>query len=179
MDGGDDLDRFLAGVERRALRMAQFATGSRDDALDIVQEAMMTLVRSYGTRPPGEWGPLFHRVLQSRINDWHRRRVVRNRLRVWLGRKGEDDDAPDWTESIADERPGPDGALGGEQALGAIERALRRLPLRQQQAFLLRAWEGLDVKDTARAMGCTEGSVKTHYFRAVNALRAQLGEHWT
>lgn len=174
------LDRFLAGVERRALYMARIATGSGDEALDLVQDAMLALVRAYRRHDAAEWGPLFHRILQRRIRDWHRRRAVRERVRGWFGRRGDerDDDAPDWTEAVPDPGPGPDGLVAGGRTVAALEQALAALPLRQQQAFLLRMWEGLDVKQTARAMGCSEGSVKTHLSRAVAALRARLGEHW-
>jgi RNA polymerase sigma-70 factor (ECF subfamily) len=173
------LDRFLAGAERRALRMAELATGNRDDALDIVQEAMLTLARQYGDRGTSEWGPLFQVCLHSRINDWHRRRRVRDRFRVWLsyGRdEGEDQDDP--LENIADDSARePWQRLHGAQALASIDAALRALPLRQQQAFMLRIWEGLDVAQTAQAMACSQGSVKTHLFRAVQSLRAQLQEY--
>ncbi len=172
------LDRFLAGVERRAFVMARLATGNADDAHDIVQEAMLTLVRGYANRGEQEWGPLFHAILQSRIADWHRRAKVRNRLRVWFGKRNEEDE-DDPLQNIADGRsPNPPGQLQDKQAMAALESAIQKLPARQQQAFLLRVWEGLDVAQTASAMKCSEGSVKTHYSRAVHALREQLENHY-
>ena len=171
------LDRFLAGVERRAFVKARIATGNADDAHDIVQDAMLTLVRSYASRREQEWGPLFHTILQSRITDWHRRNKVRNRLRVWFGKRDEDDE-DDPLQNIADGRsPDPLSQMKDKQAMAALETAIHKLPARQQQAFLLRVWDGLDVAQTARAMKCSEGSVKTHYSRAVHALREQLEEH--
>lgn len=156
--------------------MARIATGDADEAHDIVQDAMLQLVRSYANRSEQEWGPLFYTILQSRISDWRRRTKVRNRLRVWFS-SGEDDDT-DPLQNIADNRsPDPQGQLGDKQAMAALEAALRKLPQRQQQAFLLRVWEGLDVAQTASAMKCSEGSVKTHYSRAVHALREQLETH--
>jgi RNA polymerase sigma-70 factor (ECF subfamily) len=173
------LDRFLAGIERRAFRMAQIATGHDDEALDLVQEAMLKLVERYGTRDEAEWGPLFHRILQSKIRDWYRRTKVRSRWRLWLGRDEDGEEADDPLDAIADTTaPKADHQLKIKEAAAALDAALRTLPLRQQQAFLLRAWEELDVAQTAAAMGCSEGSVKTHYFRAIHALRALLGNHW-
>lgn len=171
------LERFLAGVERRAYRMARIATGNSDEALDIVQDAMLKLVEKYGDRSEAELGPLFHCILQSRIRDWYRRSSVRNRFRSWLG---SDDDDEDALQLVADPAGrSPDEILEARGGIEALDAALATLPLRQQQVFLLRAWEGLDVKDTARAMNCAEGSVKTHYSRALAALRAKLGEHWS
>lgn len=157
--------------------MAQFAIGDLDDALDIVQDAMLDFVRSYGNKPSAEWSPLFFRVLQSRITDAHRRQSVRNRFRAWFGRDDQDEDAVDPMQLLVD----PSGVSPVEhlerQAIGAaLEAAVKSLPLRQQQAFLLRSWEGLSVTQTAFAMGCSEGSVKTHHFRAVQALREKLEE---
>lgn len=172
----ESLDQFLTGVERRALRMAQLATGSRDEAFDIVQDAMFALARRYSARPPQEWGPLFQRILQSRIRDGYRRARVRNRWRVWFGTDAEQDD-PLAALPDPDARP-PEDLLGNERAGQALEAALQSLPLRQQQAFLLRSWEGLDVGATAAAMACSEGSVKTHYSRAVHRLRELLENHW-
>jgi RNA polymerase sigma-70 factor (ECF subfamily) len=170
------MDRFLASVQRRAYRMAELATRNRDDAFDIVQDAMLKLVEKYSDRSEAELSPLFFCILQSRIQDWYRRSSVRNRLRSWLG--GDDDDE-DPLQQLED--PGSRSAedlLITEDSIDALNAALVALPLRQQQVFLLRAWEGLDVRQTAQAMGCAEGSVKTHYSRALAALRDKLGEHW-
>jgi RNA polymerase sigma-70 factor (ECF subfamily) len=170
------LDEFLQSVERRALRMAEFATGGRDEALDLVQDAMFGFVRHYAGKPAAEWPPLFYRVLDSRLNDWHRRQRVRTR---WIDRFDRDDaDAPDALDQAQDPAdPGPLLRLAGSQAAQALDAALAALPLRQRQAFLLRIWEGLDVAATAAAMRCSEGSVKTHLSRALAALRRMLGEH--
>ena len=178
LDSHAALDRFLAGVERRALRMAEIATGNRDEALDIVQDAMLGLAHKYGARSEAEWGPLFHRILQSRIHDWYRRGKVRNRLFAWFSNDDEYDDDP--LDRLPDPHAArPEDRLGLDRAGAALQHALQSLPVRQQQVFLLRAWEGLDVADTAAAMGCSQGSVKTHYSRAVHRLREVLGDHWS
>lgn len=174
------LDPFLRGVERRALRMAEFSTGNRDDAMEIVQDSMLAFVRHYADKPPPEWTPLFYRVLDSRILDFHRRRNVRSRWLSWLplGPNSDEDGAADPLEQIADETdPGPLHRLADLETGGALDAALKSLPLRQRQCFLLRIWEGLDVAGTAQAMQCSEGSVKTHLSRAMSALRSRLEAH--
>jgi RNA polymerase sigma-70 factor (ECF subfamily) len=172
------LERFLADVERRAFRMAQVAVGDADAALDIVQDAMIRLARRYADRPAEEWRPLFFRILANRITDHQRRGSVRRRVFAWLAPRSDEDESDPIAE-LPDPAPvGPDAALERGEAMAALEAALGRLPPRQREAFLLREFEGLDVAATALAMDCSEGSVKTHYFRAVHALRAALGEHW-
>jgi RNA polymerase sigma-70 factor, ECF subfamily len=173
------MDSFLAEVERKAFRMAQIALRHEQDALDAVQDAMLKLVRSYAGRPPAEWRPLFYRILENCIRDLQRRRTVRGRVMAWLPFSDDGDDAEDPIATAPDPTPGPQAQLQGAEVMAAIEAALGGLPARQRQAFLLRSFEGLDVAETAAAMGCSEGSVKTHYFRAVQVLRAQLGEFWT
>lgn len=171
------LDAFLAQVERRAYRMAYLATRHRDDALDIVQDAMCGLVRSYSDRGEAELKPLFYRILNARIVDWSRRRKVRS---VWMRVLGSRRDEPDSDplESVPDPAAlDPETAVGRAAAMARLERALHALPARQRQAFLLRIWEGMDVSETARAMACSEGSVKTHLSRAVHALREVLEDH--
>lgn len=180
LDQSRELERFLAGVERRAFKIAQIAVRDVDDALDIVQDAMLQLARRYGARPSAEWKPLFYRILKNRIHDCQRRRVVRGRVIAWFGgRVDEEDEAPDPIESAASHEPAPGEQVQMAETLQALERAIGELPGRQQQAFLLRNFEGLNVAQTAAAMGCSEGSVKTHYFRAVQALRERLGEFWS
>jgi RNA polymerase sigma-70 factor, ECF subfamily len=174
------LNQFLAGVEVKAFKIAQAALRHEDDALDAVQDAMLQLARAYAKRPPEEWKPLFYRILENRIRDMQRRRTVRGRVMGWWPfRADEDDEEADPIAQAASSEPQPVKRLELDEAMGALEKALAQLPRRQQQAFLLRTLEGLDVAQTAAAMGCSEGSVKTHYFRAVQALRAQLGELYT
>lgn len=176
LDPKQALDRFLASVERRAFVTARFATRNADDALDIVQDTMLQLVNRYAGRGEQEWGPLFYTILQSRISDWRRRSKVRNQFRVWFGN---DEDSSDGLQNLPDNHsPGPDKQSAGHAAMAALETAIGKLPARQQQAFLLRVWEGMDVAQTARTMKCSTGSVKTHYSRAVHALRTQLEDHW-
>ncbi|HYB32055.1 MAG TPA: RNA polymerase sigma factor [Steroidobacteraceae bacterium] len=171
------LNQFLAGVELKAFRIAQAALRHEDDALDAVQDAMLQLARAYSERPEQEWKPLFYRILENRIRDMQRRRTVRGRVMAWLPFRGEDDEEDlDPVAQAPSPEPQPVKRLELDEAVGALEKALAKLPRRQQQAFLLRTLEGLDVAETAAAMGCSEGSVKTHYFRALQALRAQLGE---
>lgn len=173
------LNQFLAGVERRALRIAEINVRDRDEALDLVQDAMIKLVRNYGGRPEDEWTPLFYRILQNGIRDWHRRRKVRNRVMVWFGRAAGDDAEYDPVAQAPDPvGRTPEEELQTSEAMTRLEGAVRALPDRQREAFMLRNFEGLDVAATALAMGCSEGSVKTHYSRAVHALRDRLGEYW-
>ena len=173
-----ELDRFLAGVERRAFRIAQCALRDIDDAHDVVQVAMLRLAQSYASRPVEEWKPLFYRILYNGIRDLQRRRGVRRRFFGWLpgaSRHG-DDAGEDPLEQVPDSAPEPWQQLATDEAMRRLDHALRRLPARQFEAFSLRCLEGFDVAATAAAMGCSAGSVKTHYFRALQALRAELAE---
>jgi RNA polymerase sigma-70 factor (ECF subfamily) len=172
------LNRFLAEVERRALRIAEIGVRDRDDALDLVQDAMIKLVRKYGDRPSTEWTPLFYRILQNGVRDWHRRQAVRNRVMVWLGRGASPDDEYDLVAAAPDPiGRSPDEELQNSEAMVSLEAAVQALPARQREAFMLRTFEGLDVAGTAIAMSCSQGSVKTHYSRAIHSLRETLGEH--
>jgi len=171
------LDAFLAQIERRAFRMAELQLRQREDAMDAVQDAMLRLVRHYRDKPAAEWAPLFWGILRRRIVDLQRRRKVRSIVVGWLG-GGRDDDGeelPAWEP--ADPGQDPLARLHDVESYADMAAAVRKLPTRQREAFILRMLEGLDVAETARAMGCAEGSVKTHLSRAMHQLRDQL-EDW-
>ena len=164
------LEQFLAGIGTRAYRFAETGLRNRDDALDAVQDAMMKML-AYRERPASEWTPLFWSILRRKMIDLQRR----NRFRLrWLAPAGErDEDAGiDWAEPGA----GPSQAHDQREAYARLVQAMRALPARQREAFSLRVLEELDVADTARVMGCSEGSVKTHLSRARDALQKQLEE---
>ena len=172
-----ELSDFLASVERRAFKQCVFSVQDEEAALDIVQDSMMRLAEKYADRPPAELPLLFQRILQNGVRDHFRRGKVRS---TWttllsnLGMGGEDDDV-DPLETMRLEESGnlpasPADRLEQAQVMAAIEEAVRALPERQREAFMLRYWEELDVSETARVMGCSEGSVKTHCSRATHAL---------
>ena len=159
-----------------------FAVRDEEAALDIVQDAMLRLSQSYGDRDAGELAPLFQRILQNAIRDWFRRQKVRSLWTTLLsslspGRDEDSDQDPLETLQEAGEsnrEVGPQEQLERSQVLEIIEQEVSRLPARQREAFLMRYWEELDVAETAKAMRCSEGSVKTHCSRATHALAAAL-----
>lgn len=175
-----ELSDFLASVERRAFRHAAYALRDEEGALDVVQDSMMKLAEKYGDRPPNELPMLFQRILQNGIRDQYRRLKVRATWTTLLSTLApKDDDDADPLESLATENTDglagtPDGRFEQAQVMALIEAEIGRLPTRQREAFLMRYWEDMDVAETARAMGCSEGSVKTHCSRATHALAAAL-----
>lgn len=176
-----ELSAFLAGVERRAFKQALFAVRDEEAALDIVQDAMLRLAEKYGHRPAAELPLLFHRIVQNAIRDWFRRQKVRSLWTTLLsslsgGTEDEDRDPLETLEAAGGSNPqdNPAGQLEQAQVLEIIEQELARLPERQRQAFLMRYWEERDVAETAKIMGCSEGSVKTHCSRATHALASAL-----
>ncbi len=162
-DRRGQLDDFLQSVEKRALKIAEFAVSDRDEALDLVQNSMIKLVQRYAAKNPEEWTLLFYRILQNEIKDWKRKAWVRG----WFG--FQDSQTHKLVErSVYAE---PEQPLQQADISDKIHAAIARLPPRQQQVFLLRNWEGLDIKQTAKVMGCSSGSVKTHYSRALSFLQ--------
>ena len=144
--------------------------------MDIVQEAMFTLARNYSEKSADDWPALFHRILQNKIRDWYRRTAVFKKIFFWQNTVIDDEEV---IYDAIDESQLPADRLLASQQLGSqIDKALSNLPLRQQQAFLLRSWEGLNTKQTAEAMQISTGSVKTHYSRALSTLRDILSEYY-
>ena len=176
-DVAQSLDNFLASVERRAFKIALISTNNPEDALDLVQDSMMKLAQKYANKPSNEWPMLFQTILQSKIRDWYRRQKVRNQWRTFFGGKNDETDDDPIQEAADLTNNKPDDKFIQTQAMQQLESALQNLPLRQRQAFLLRTWEGLDVAETATVMQCSQGSVKTHYSRAIHTLRELLEDY--
>ena len=168
------LDEFLAGVERRAFRMAELALGHREDAMDVVQDTMIKLLH-YRDKPAAEWSPLFWSILRRQLTDKHRRNAVKKRVMQFFGKSDENDSDP--IELLPDHNEDPLRRLTDDNSWDALGKAVRALPARQRECFLLRELQGLSVLETAAAMGCSDGSVKTHLSRALTALRTHL-EDW-
>jgi RNA polymerase sigma-70 factor, ECF subfamily len=173
-----ELNSFLKGVEKRAFKRTHFAVRDEDAALDIVQDSMIRLAERYADKPSEELPLIFARILSNATMDWFRRQKVRNAVVQNFSdfeRAGEDGDF-DLLETLIVTEEGKWGtesaseAVARQQILNLIDAEISALPGRQREAFLLRYWEELDVAETAAAMGCSEGSVKTHCSRAVHSL---------
>lgn len=161
-----DINAFFKDVNTRAFRFAEYGLRSREDAMDAVQDAMMKML-AYGDRPSSEWTPLFWRILRTRVIDMQRRRKFRL---SWMLGGIEEDSSVAWADTSAD----PSRSHDNREAYTHFAAAMARLPARQREAFNLRVLEELDVATTAKVMGCSEGSVKTHLSRARAALQPQL-----
>ncbi len=180
------MDAFLASVERRAYKHAVYAVRNEENALDIVQEAMLNLVQSYSDKPPAEWPMLFTRILQNAVHNHFRRNKVRdywtpNFSQFDTSVGDEESNSIDVIESIMNKTVGntsfsTEDVVTREHILNKIEALIKNLPARQREAFMLRYWEDLSVTETAEVMKCSEGSVKTHCSRATHALAIALNE---
>ena len=184
----EDMDAFLAGVEQQAYRIALYALRDEQMALDVVQDSMLKLVEKYLQRPAKEWAPLFFTILNNRITDTHRWNSLRERggrlislFRTSPEAGGEEETNLLDTGLGVDTTPGysePENQLLGQELGLEMDRALDQLSPRQRQVFLLRDWQGFNVRETAAILGCSQGSVKQHHFRAMQALRRELAEVW-
>lgn len=174
-----ELSDFLEAVERRAFRQTAYAVRDDHAALDIVQDAMMKLATKYGDKSMAEFPLLFQRILQNTMRDYWRRQKVRNLWTTLLSSfggsaEGGDERDPLETIDVEDNNDEPHAQLERSQTIQLIELAIQKLPARQREAFVLRYWEEMDVAETAKIMGCSDGSVKTHCSRAVHSLAAEL-----
>lgn len=168
-------------MERRAFKQAAFATRNDETALDLIQDAMLRLAEKYGDRPVEELPMLFQRILQNAIRDHYRRSRVRNLWTTLFSSllPDDEDDLRDPLETLEvaqglNGHAGPEADLVQARVMAAIENEIGRLPPRQREAFIMRYWEDMDVAETAAAMGCSEGSVKTHCSRATHTLAVAL-----
>jgi len=169
------LKNFMQDVTGRALVMMESATqGQHGIAMDLVQEAFISLHKSYAEKSTEEWYPLFYTILNNKLQDWHRKEARRNQPFSFFKKVSLDDDEVEFDNLVDESTPSPLEFLDQAVTAEEIQEAIAKLPVRQQQAFMLRAWEGFDTQTTAQIMNCTEGSVKTHYHRAIQGLRASL-----
>ena len=169
------LKNFMQDVTGRALVMMESATqGQHGIAMDLVQEAFIALHKSYAEKSTEEWYPLFYTILNNKLQDWRRKEARRNQPFSFFKKVSLDDDEVEFDNLVDESTPSPLEFLDQAVTAEEIQEAIAKLPVRQQQAFMLRAWEGFDTQTTAQIMNCTEGSVKTHYHRAIQGLRASL-----
>jgi len=179
MASSQELSDFLHQVERRAFKQTAYAVRDEHAALDIVQDAMLKLAEKYPDKPVTEYPMLFQRILQNTMRDFWRRQKVRN---LWtsllssFGSNADDDDVRDPLDTIdvGDESQDPANQLESSQTMQVIENALKKLPARQREAFVLRYWEDMSVAEAADVMGCSQGSVKTHCSRALHTMATLL-----
>ena len=177
-----ELSDFLKSVEKRAFKRSLYHVRNEEAALDIVQDSMLKLSEHYGDKPVAELPMLFQRILSNCTLDWFRRQKTRNALFSNMSDfEGPGEDGMDF--DLLEAYSGPDNGERAEsaedettraQTFREIETEIQELPARQREAFLMRYWEDMNVAETAAAMGCSEGSVKTHCSRAVHALSRAL-----
>ena len=166
---------FMQDVTGRALVMMESATqGQHGIAMDLVQEAFISLHKAYADRSTEEWYPLFYTILNNKLQDWRRKELRRSQPFSLFRKVSLDDNDVEVLDVIDETTPNPIQALDSALTAEEIQAAIAQLPVRQQQAFMLRAWEGFDTHTTAQIMNCTEGSVKTHYHRAIQGLKNTL-----
>ncbi len=155
--------------------MANIATLNSQDALDIVQDTMEKMVRKYSDKQPQEWPPIFYRILHNCIMDFHRKKKFRNLFFFWQQHSPEEDSDNDENDRfIGYEQSCPEQLLSKSENIETMLTAIESLPKKQQQCFLLRCWQGFSVAKTAEIMECSQGTIKTHYSRAVAKLKGQL-----
>ena len=180
-DNYQTMEQFLRHIDQRAFHFVRASVGNIEDTHDIVQESMYKLVQKYADKPTVDWKPLLYKIMSSKIADFHRRRAVREKILFQAPAHPDQDEDYLQTQVLAGvalDSDTPLPSLESERRIDHLTETVKSLPARQQQAFMLRCWEGLSTRDTAIAMSCSEGSVKTHYSRAMSRLREQLEEYY-
>ncbi|MDG1474525.1 MAG: RNA polymerase sigma factor [Porticoccaceae bacterium] len=175
------MSEFLNTIEKPAFHFTRISTSSIDDAHDLVQDSMYKLVEKYSDKSPQDWRPLFYRILNRKIIDHYRRKTIREK--IFRQPSSTDSIKVDYWQSelysgVADPNKEPSTLLERQERINCLTKSTAKLPIRQRQAFMLRYWEGLTTQETAHAMGCSQGSVKTHLSRAKTALQAILRTHY-
>lgn len=170
------LNAFFSAEEKKAFKVARFAIGNDDDALDIVQDAMLRFISNYADKAQTDWRPLFYKIIYNRLTDFHRKKNFRSGIMRLFGSNPQE--GSDEIDTITSPNTDPDGMVHFDDSLGKLQQALEILPIRQQQAVLMRSWHGFDTQETASIMQLSTSSVKTHYSRGLTKLRELLGDDW-
>jgi RNA polymerase sigma-70 factor (ECF subfamily) len=170
MDLNDQLNQFIISHEKKAYSIAFMSLRHQEDALDVIQDVMIKFVVKYKNKNKDLWAPLFYRMLHNRITDIHRANTKKKKYFIFFD-KSEDDIFENITDTselaILDQ-------IDNAMKIENLQEVLNSLPVRQLQAFVCRIWEGLSVAQTAKSMKCSQGSVKTHLFRALKHIRKEI-----
>ncbi|VAW42075.1 RNA polymerase sigma-70 factor [hydrothermal vent metagenome] len=171
MDLTEQLNQFFIEHEKKAYTIAFMALKNQDDALDVVQDVMIKFVEKYKHKNIAHWGPLFYRMVQNRITDFHR---ASTRRKKYFSFFNNDDDDENIIEQVADDKyVSALEQIDNDMQIAHLQLSIKELSARQLQAFICRIWEGLSVAQTAKSMKCSQGSVKTHLFRALKYIKQQ------
>tara|TARA_Y100000992_G_scaffold302511_1_gene276995 strand:+ start:2733 stop:3272 length:540 start_codon:yes stop_codon:yes gene_type:complete len=168
------IEDFLKDVSIRAFNICVVSCNNKDDAHDIVQNSMCKLVEKYKHNPSNQWKPLFYTILRNKLNDYYRKKALSNRIFASRNTDEEYEETVSYSPNPSDQSNNPQKSIETMERRSALKSALSILPRRQQQAFMFRYWEGFSTRETALAMNCSEGSVKTHLSRANERLRELL-----
>ena len=170
MDLNEQLNQFFISHEKKAYSIALMSLRHQDDALDVIQDVMIKFVEKYKNKKTDLWAPLFYRMLHNRITDTHRANTKNKKFFKFF-----DKSESDALENIEDTNEMDIiNQIDNAMKIDNLQQALKALPNRQLQAFICRIWEGLSVAQTAQSMKCSQGSVKTHLFRALKNIRNQI-----
>ena len=182
------LESFFVEHEDRAFYVAYAALWDREAAMDAVQDSMLRLVQYYRHKPAEDWPALFRTILNSRINDVRRKRLLelgKHKLvsltGLFRGNREDEHDNAEFELSALERDDGvtaPEVEYIAQELRQHVAQALHALSERQRQVFILREWRGMSISETATTLGCSENSIKQHHFRAMRELRKQLAEVW-
>ena len=171
------IEEFLKFISPRAFAICFMSCKNQDDAHDIVQSSMCKLVEKYRNNAQSQWKPLFYTILRNKLNDFHRKRLLLGRFFVEVDNDLEQiDNQNHSSQSMVNNfsANNPDILMDREKRILLLMSSVAALPNRKQQAFIFRYLEGYSTNQTALAMNCSEGSVKTHLSRANQKLKFLL-----
>ena len=170
------LSDFEMIVQRHRPRIFRFLLVSlrdRETAENLTQDCF---VRAYKARDQFRGSASVATWLMHIAANLVRDHAASGRLKFWKRTLRRDVDLQDIGDWMPDQRKSPEALALAKQQVEAIWRAAASLSERQRTVFLLRFVEDMDLLEIAAVTGMKEGTVKTHLFRAVQAVRLGLEE---